>query len=381
VPLQGKFKGQPVALGRIFTEAATGRLVFVGGTGVADTVPPGGSLSLAATDFADNDGWFDDTCDGSVEAELTFTADGRHESVRPAWVISSPFDFAPEVTNLVTVYDILSELAVDNGLRAIPNPVFYDEHILPILTRVSGYQWVNARARSKHGTGKAFDFLTLPRWKDLGDPTNATAAAQRKDIVEHLRPPGTDSAPTSPEMPLLHSDDFPNDDSVLWLTKVQFALMEAWAANTFQLKAPAKPPELVAEGLTRMALEACVGRAFWPGIEVSIRIYDKTIFFADDPFRIANPGPIQPGLLTQGMSLPWQSDFLECNKEDNHAGFELAWWPAQRPNEVLPDATPTTSQAWSRGITDGADMINRWHLLGIVRKVASGEQHEIERRI
>jgi hypothetical protein len=134
------------------------------------------------------------------------------------------------------------------------------------------------------------------------------------------------------------------------------------------------------DALTRVALEACVGRAFWPGIEVSIRIYDRTIFFADDPFRIALPGPIKPGLLTQSMSIPWQSDFLDCHKEPNQAGDELAWWPAQRPNEVLPDAAPATPQPWSRGIVDGLDMVKRWHLLGIVRKVA-GEQHEIERMI
>jgi hypothetical protein len=49
---------------------------------------------------------------------------------------------------------------------------------------------------------------------------------------------------------------------------------------------------------------------------------------------------------------------------------------------VLPDATPTAFQPWSRGIAGGEDMVKRWHLLGIVRKIAAtGEQHEIERKI
>ena len=81
-----------------------------------------------------------------LHAELTFREGGRTATARPAWVISGPYDYAPEVTNLVTVYDILYEVAVDNGLRAIPNPVFYDRDILPIFQRVSTYQWVNAGA-------------------------------------------------------------------------------------------------------------------------------------------------------------------------------------------------------------------------------------------
>jgi hypothetical protein len=226
VTLQGAFMGVPVTLGRIFTEAATGRLIFVGGTGVSDTVPGGQGLSPLGTDFADNDKWFDDTCDGSVEADLTFKADSQHEAVRLAWVISGPYDFAPEVTNLVTVYDVLYEVAVDTGLRAIPNPVFYDQHILPIFERLSGYQWVNARARAKHGVGNQFDFLGAA-WSDLADPAAATGKAHRQRIFEHLSPPGSASAPKSPGMPLLHSDTFPHDDSVLWLTKVQFALLQA----------------------------------------------------------------------------------------------------------------------------------------------------------
>jgi hypothetical protein len=182
-------------------------------------------------------------------------------------------------------------------------------------------------------------------------------------------------------MPLLFSDDFPSDNSVLWLTQVQYSILKSWAANTFQPKAPpATSPELLPDGLTRMALEACVGRAFWPGIEMSISIYNPANFFTDDPFRIQFPGgTIQPGFLTQSMSIPWQSDFFDCAQETNPAGTLLYWWPAQRPNQVSRTGFASV-QEWDDGITGGKDMVVRWHKLGIVRTTdPSGNQTEIER--
>ena len=374
IELKGAFRTQPVTLGRIFTQKP-GRLIFVGGKGVAASVPPNQSLGS----FADSDNWHDDTCDGSVEADLEFTATGQQATARPAWVLCGPFDFAPEINNLVTVYDILCELAVDRNLLSLPDPVYFDKHIFPILQRVVDYQWVNRYARANHGKGQQYEF-TSAAWNDLGDPASSTGSMRHQMLRDHLRPPGTLGAPVAPEMPLQFSDNYPNDPSVLWLTKVQYALIQAWANDRFQPTAPPAPPELLPDGLTRMALEACIGRAFWPGIEVSIMIYDSNIFFQNERFRIANPGPIQPGMLTQSMALPWQSDFLACAWEGNGISGK-AWWPAQRPDDVLPENAPNDPVPWKRGIMGRADMINRWHKLGIVRQVASGDYVETERVI
>ena len=63
------------------------------------------------------------------------------------------------------------------------------------------------------------------------------------------------------------------------------------------------------------------------------------------------------------MSVPWQSDFNDCQFED-----PLAWWPAQRPDEVYAGKSDTPVR-WTRGIVDGPeDMIARWHRLGFVVK-------------
>jgi len=379
--LVGAFQGTPVPLGKIAVEAPTGRLVFVGGEGASDTVPSGGLLSPDGDDFADNDGWYDDTADGTVQAILRFKSDGRTETARPAWVVSGAYDFAPEVTNLVTVYDILFEMAVDNRLRSLPATVYYDQHIRPIFERLSGYQWVNADAKKKraHGDGAMQDFLADAT---LGDPKSPSGAKARANILDHLREPGKPAAPKPREMPLLFSDDYPDDPSVLWLTKVQFALLKTWATNNFKPTSPTPPPvELLPDALTRLQLQSCVGRALWPGIEISIRIYDRRIFFADDPFRIQFPGAIQPGMLTQSMSLPWQSDFFDCSSDAHGSGSELYWWPAQRPNEVFPFGG-AAMRDWDQDIADGDDMTRRWHRLGVVRKTGSGNsQNEIERLI
>lgn len=368
--LEGSFKGVQVTLGRIFTEA-TGRLVFVGGTGQAGSVPAG----VALQSFADSDDWYDDTCDGSVEAEIAFNADGHRETAKPAWLISGPFDFAPEIENLVTLYDLLFDLAVDRGLMFASAPVFFDRDILPILARVVNYQWVSDHARKKHGKGKSFEF-TAPAWGDLGDPASASGKLKRQKLLDHLRPPGDSTAPLEPEMPPIFSDNYPDDPSVMWLTKVQYGRMKAWASDQFVQTAPASA-ELLPDALTRMALQSCVGRALWPGIEVGVAITDPAVYAPDEPFRIAVPGPIQPGMLTRSMALPWQSDFLACAWEDSSPG--RAWWPAQRPDEVLPEINPSTSESWARGISGRADLIARWHRLGVVRLTASGDYLETER--
>ena len=44
----------------------------------------------------------------------------------------------------------------------------------------------------------------------------------------------------------------------------------------------------------------------------------------------------------------------------------LAWWPAQRPDDVFV-GNSNTPVKWTRGIVSGPeDMIKRWHQLGFV---------------
>ena len=247
IPLQGAFRARTVTLGQLMTTTTDTRLIFIPGRGECDSkVPASTPLSSA---FADSDDWFDDTCDGSVQAEIHFHDARGDKTAAPAWVVSGAYDFAPEIANLVTMYDILVDLAVDRLLLQIPSPIYFDRDVNPILTRVLGYQWVNHQAWLHHGLGHQYDFSSAAMQTQLGDPTSASGSTLRQFIFKHLRPPGAASAPApfnaNKEMPPLWGDNFPTDSHALPLTKYQYAIMQSWSAGTFQPTAPASASEQI----------------------------------------------------------------------------------------------------------------------------------------
>jgi hypothetical protein len=79
----------------------------------------------------------------------------------------------------------------------------------------------------------------------------------------------------------------------------------------------------------------------------------------------ASPAQLEfgPGLFTQQMAVPWQADFRECE-----AGFvsdpdipgkrqmrRIAWWPANRPDDVFPQDTPKSRKSWARLLAKEGD--------------------------
>ena len=116
-------------------------------------------------------------------------------------------------------------------------------------------------------------------------------------------------------------------------------------------------------GLDRAALEPCVGGAFHPGIEASWLLRD--VYQFDEPFRLSHSG-VEAGDVTKQMAVPWQADFYDCSQEG-----ELAWWPAQRPDDVF--VTGRASQvSWTRKLVGShSAMVKNWHKLGFVVKKGS----------
>jgi hypothetical protein len=122
--------------------------------------------------------------DGSVSATLTLNPTGQIVEARPSWVIVTPPDYAPEISNLVTLYDVLIDGAVTRGVLQLPATTSYNKHVRPILERVLGYQWVNGQAREGfsgsstppfhgpgpggHGPGGIGDFSD--EFDELGNP-------------------------------------------------------------------------------------------------------------------------------------------------------------------------------------------------------------------
>lgn len=102
-------------LGDLKTDGA-GRLLVLGGHGNSGTVNRGLGHPRIDT-YANNDGWFDDTSDGVVMARLVmFSKDvGRLRFIDveyPAWVIVSYPAYVPEILDMITLDDVVYDLAI-----------------------------------------------------------------------------------------------------------------------------------------------------------------------------------------------------------------------------------------------------------------------------
>lgn len=367
----GTFLGAPVPLGELRTDEA-GRLLVLGGHGHAASTEPNNPVSH----YANNDHWYDDVSDGPVTATVSI-ADGRTIPVTPAWVIVAPPDFSPHTQNLVTLYDIAREVAEGAGWLPRTEEVSFTRDILPLLERVSGYSWVSASALRGHGrgerngAGRPGDFLDPNHLERLAS-NSPEDAPFRNAVFSRLRTPGAEDVTQANYafMPQLAGDD---GDPVggkprTWLTLSpgQYERMRRWAAGDFNADGTVVAEAVPLSGLpvaeqphalVRAALEACVGGPFFPGIEMTF-IADETATWAR-PFRLR--ADLKAGDVTKDMAVPWHADFYECHTH---------WWPAQRPDDVLPEqeyrrlirmaeGTPeltelhTHRRPWTRGVGAG----------------------------
>ena len=357
-PLEGPIFSfpEPVYLGELRTDAK-GRLLFLGGHG--QSKPVSGDDRYLINHYANNDRWCDDTSDGVIEADVILL-DGTAVPVRGrAWVIVAPPDFAPQTENLVTLYDVMEETALEYNLPwhlaatappKVRTSVSFVDDVYPILSRIVGYQWVNERSLRGHGPGKRGAFLGDALLAPLANDKDATGSDQRKHILSVLRNPNLTGDAANEQanlnfMPQLSGDggdeEIGKADTWLKLTKRQHETLQLWADNKFsafsslkdlntELQNRAKQRKPLEElpvgeqpfALTKAALAACVGGPFYPGIEMTAISRAKSLY--QSAFEIA--AELQPGDVTKWMAVPWQADFYECN---------TYWWPAQRPDAVV----------------------------------------------
>ena len=329
------FAGEPVVtvpLGEIRTDDAN-HLLVLGGAGAAAS--PAGNL---IGDFWSNAGWYDDVSDGPVTASITLRGDGSAPPVAGAWVIVTPPKFAPHQDSPTTLYDRVLQHMVALGLAPAPTTTSYTRDVYPILARARDMRWVEG----------VFGAHSWP------DPVTSQPLVD--EIFARLRPAG--------DMPVLNGDDSE-------LTPIQYAHMQRWQGGTYAadwVGVPAPESEVTPDGLDRAALEACVGGAFFPGIEAGgLDAGDRPIIEApySAAFRLASS--VSPGTLSKSMALPWQADFEACR--DN-------WWPVPRPNDVIAQDTGGPAR-WDRDVASMDDMVTLWHTLGFV--VRQGTEHiEVE---
>ncbi|NDY92836.1 LodA/GoxA family CTQ-dependent oxidase [Ideonella livida] len=349
-------------LGELRTDAQ-GRLLFLGGHGISGSSQAQPSIA----EYANNDDWWDDTADGPVSATVWLTS-GERIDAGTAWALVAPPAYAPQIANLVTLWDTIFDTGVRNGQhpeictgglwRSGPQgyrPNFQTE-IGPLLARATLYPWVAAIPPKAH----TFDMARLGRV-----PTSASDDENRglrHWILQVLRPPAAENqiigSTGRTMMPFLAGDNALNLDSLsskyLRLTDTQYFFLQQWAEGWFDNQPDTTPAPLA---LSRAVLENCVGGAFSPGIEMSWISRNPAIYQAQDPLRINaslpangplrldfNPAAMEPGDICRYMAVPWQADFNECSSQPID-GRVLWWWPAQRPEYVYLDPTPTAPQA------------------------------------
>ncbi len=358
----------------------SGRLIVLGGHGKSAS-----PLNTTLTNFANNDGWYDDVSDGPVTA--TICINGDLFTATSAWVVVAAPAYAPAIDNVMTWYDQAVSVR-DNffePIRLLDRPSFTKD-IYPILRRAVYLQWVSETARFGHGTGTRGDFLEPAKLNQLSD-NSETAKPQRESVFSRLTRPNT-LAPqaqriaSAPEnMPKLYSGVDPTSPSNEYLfpslTEHQFRVMTKWKDGDFDSDWPGSEPAPVPfdqillaqqpQALSQAALEGCIGGPFYPGIETTYLMALASTY--GSPFRINPSHP--PGYLTEHMALPWQADFLDCG---------ALWWPAQRPVSVK---VGSQFESFSRGI-DGFDpnryarMVRYWSHLGLIVQEGS-EYVETER--
>lgn len=409
----GKFMGEFVYLGELRTDKL-GRLLVLGGLGKSESVRPNNPIST----YANNDGWHDDSADGIVRATIALP-DGTTVEADPAWVLVAPPKFAPQIDNMVTLDDVMREVAeAQSWTQPPPEGVNFYRDIYPILSSAANYAWVSAIAYRGHGAGAQGDFTDPEYLKPLLDSSDQSRPI-RQALFSRIRVPLSVADPqtaaaqaTLRYMPLLSGDDgdATNGQPRTWLSVLpgQYARLKSWAEGQFVAgsKADEVPLEMlpVSEqpaALDAGALQPCVGGPFYPGIEMTFISGHADTWRA--PYRIN--ASWKPGDVTRWMAVPWQADFFECM---------FHWWPAQRPDDVLPEGeyadvianwdsqaqpdtnVPTKSPvaaaaaervSWTRGLPEASPagdnaMVKYWNELGFVirEKAPSGELVYVERQ-
>ena len=373
--LHGKFLDVDVYLGELQTDEA-GRLLFLGGRGVSDTPYPHNPLPT----YADNPGWYDDISDGPVSASVKLKGAPAGIPVDPAWVVTAPPNFAPDIISLQTMYDVMFDTWVNNYVELPAKPSFM-ENILPLLLQLSDHQWVNYGFFLLFGTSAPNDFLRDEYFKQLANPDPANSEI-RALVFTQLRNPKFATKEDHTWPPIWGDAAFttdPRQNMAITPTLYSFFLQWAegnfiddWQSSTFtRLLMPIEsyPIDQQPSLLDRAPLHFCSGGPFHPGCEMTWVMRHVTLYreafrirprAADQPEADFGPrlqpniatslnGPLNaqgPGGLTRWMAVPWQGDSAGCRNgyyalgqavpfSQGKDSYLPTFWPARVPNHVL----------------------------------------------
>jgi L-Lysine epsilon oxidase N-terminal/L-lysine epsilon oxidase C-terminal domain len=371
----GQFCGHPIYLGELRTDDA-GRLLFLGGRGAAGSPFAGYSLVT----FGNNPGWHDDTSDGPVDA--TVTIGGRAIPCAPAWVVTAPPSFAPDIIGVVTMYDVIYD-ALAGAIIPNPSKPSFTRDILPIFQRLANLQWVNTGFFVQFGHLAPNDLLRPDLLARLASP-GPEYHELRNQIRYMFRDPG--AALFQPwQWPPIYGDAMKivplsevSPRGALSVTPTQYTYLTQWMNGNFDADYdPSHAPLLSIEAyvtaeqpdtLDRAALTFCLGGPFHPGCEMTWPMRQTCMFtgkfrlrrhpegfkspdygdFLNQMTVLGTSGPLSasgPGDITKWMSVPWHADAASCQQgysyfESQQGPFNVdpylpTFWAARVPNEVL----------------------------------------------
>ncbi len=365
-------------LGEITIEKGTGRLIFIGAYGKTSCIKTDGKPA-SLSDPIDNNGWFDDTSDGPVDAVIVF-GDATTASVVGGWVVTTDPGYAPQTRNVVSTWDDAYSTWIEN-LGLIPgmysagkyNNSFkasFDSDVLSVFHGAFLQRW-NTNLPS--GGIKGHDYIMSIKPSD--DPKKKIP-----DFKSLIRDPNIAAEnDEGVKMPLALGDAM---KSFLSVTPTQYFLLNQWYAGQSVDAAVALG---AGEKLDKVVLENCLGGRYSPGIDLTFIVRDVNFYKQNwkgviGPFRVngqklnyataqkdqpflqvgyipLRTAAVEPGDLCKFMSLPWHTDYNSCathepdpNPSENNT---LYWsWPAQRPVNVYPADKCTydaASKTWSLG--------------------------------
>lgn len=275
------------------------RLIVLGGFGNSGSMKTGFAQPVI-TQYANNDGWFDDVSDGPVQARIKYQVlaeDGRprdpatpkfmYANVEtPAWVVVGYPRYAPQILDIITMDELLYDLAVRefgfdtylygikpfDGTQKPPAPddpdalalwreqaewntdyyPYFWRDIWPLLQRPFEFQWV-------------MDFDTLTG----GDPHNPTPGLHLNFDPELLSVP-----PYEGEDPELKSQ------RRAWRMHIWGALRKPGQENQWQVTPDPNRPQYKPIGMPFLCGDNPIGDAVPPNVAVSkfLRLTDTQLF-------------------------------------------------------------------------------------------------------
>jgi hypothetical protein len=330
VELSGRYLTKSVMLGEILTDGLQ-RLLVLGGSGNSETLstPP----APIGADFYTNPDWHDDVSDGQISATISIPGQQPIQA-EPSWLLVAPPDFAPGCSGIVTLYDVILQVAIDSGWVSVPDKFYFDSDIRPLIQRTANLRFVNGNS--------VWSEIELD-WSKLSS-SQPTTQTLRKNTANSIR---------KCEQALQNFE----------LREWQQTMLDAWVAGTFE--AGERPSLGLADILCRSALDGTVGQGFFPGIEAGINISNPSLYVAT-PFEFRfQKDALEPGDMTAHMALPWQADFLKCNS---------GWWPAQRP-DLAPQASGA-ARNWLRPTMNHRSLVDNAMRLGVITPQSDGSMVE-----